>query len=144
MHGWHGGELVDEFAAHPDGLRVVVAHCVEEAVFFGEETGWHAGVYDEGEEGAEVGEREGAAGVREGVKGGRDVVVPADEAVEVSCACGVRGGGECLPDGAWDVDQRIALIQYCERVLVALHEPLLYVPLADGEEEAQHAVLFCF
>lgn len=32
VHRWHGGELVDELAAHPYALRVVVADRVKEAI----------------------------------------------------------------------------------------------------------------
>lgn len=44
VDAWHGGERVDVFAAHPDGLGVVATDGVEEAVFFGEKTWRHAGV----------------------------------------------------------------------------------------------------
>lgn len=83
MHARHCGEGVDVVAAHPDGAGVVVADGVEEAVLGGEEAGGHAGVEGEGEEGEEVGEREGAADCGEGGVGGGDGVVPCYEAVGV-------------------------------------------------------------
>jgi len=55
MHRRHGGEGVYVFSRLPDGLGVVVADGVEEAVLAGEESGWHARVEYEGEEGEEVG-----------------------------------------------------------------------------------------
>ena len=48
MHARHGGEGVDEVAAHPDGGRFVVADGVEEAVFRGQQARRHAGVEGEG------------------------------------------------------------------------------------------------
>lgn len=33
MHGWHGGEGVDVFPAHPDGFGFIASDAVEEAVF---------------------------------------------------------------------------------------------------------------
>ena len=91
VHRWHRRQHVDEFPAHPDALCVVVADRVEEAVFLGEQAWRHAGVYDEGHESAEIRQRHGAAGGCKGVKGRRDVVVPADEAIQVSvCLAIVR------------------------------------------------------
>jgi hypothetical protein len=81
VHAGHGGELVHVLAAHPDGLGVVVAHRVEEAIFGGEQARRHARVDDEGQEGEEVCEGQGAPGGCEGGEGGCDVVVPGDEAV---------------------------------------------------------------
>lgn len=46
-----------------------------------------------------------------------------------------------LPNCSGYVDQRIALVQHCERVLVAMHEPLLHVSFPNWEEEPQHAIL---
>jgi hypothetical protein len=84
VHRRHGSELVDKLSAHPDTLGVVVAYGVKEAVLLGEEAGWHAGVNNESHEGAEVRKGQGATGGRKCVKGRCDIVVPADEAVNVS------------------------------------------------------------
>jgi hypothetical protein len=35
-----------------------------------------------------------------------------------------------LPNSSRDVDQRIALVQHRKRILMSMHEPLLYVPLS--------------
>jgi hypothetical protein len=61
-----------------------VAYGVEEAVLFRKEAGRHARVDDESHEGAEVRKSQGAAGSRKGVEGRCDVVVPANESVDVS------------------------------------------------------------
>lgn len=81
VQGREGGELVEEFAGGPDGLRVVVADRVMEAIFLVEEARRHA--WEEGEygEGEEVGEGHGAADGGEGGMVGGDEVVPCDEAV---------------------------------------------------------------
>lgn len=49
-----------------------------------------------------------------------------------------------LPNSSWDVDQRIALVQHCKRILVSMHEPLLYVPLSNREQEPQEAIFLRF
>lgn len=68
MHRGHRGELVDEFPAHPNALRVIVADCVEEAVLFGEQAWRHTGVDYESYKRAKVGEGKGPAGGCEGIK----------------------------------------------------------------------------
>lgn len=81
MHGRHSGKLVDKFSAHPYALCIIVAHCIEKAEFGRQEARRHAGVYDEGQEGAEIGEGESAAGNGKCIEGGCHIVVPTDEAV---------------------------------------------------------------
>lgn len=76
VHGGHCSECVYVFSALPDGLGVVVADGIEESVFFGEETGWHAGVEHECYEGEEVCEGHCSAEDGEGCVGGGGVVVP--------------------------------------------------------------------
>jgi len=49
-----------------------------------------------------------------------------------------------LPHSSRDVNQRIALVQHRKRILMSMHEPLLYVPLSDREQEPQEAKLLCF
>lgn len=83
VHRGHCGERVDVFARLPDGLRIVMADGVEEAVFGWEEARWHAGVEDEGYEGEEIRQSHGAPdGGKCGVRG-RDEVVPGYEAVKL-------------------------------------------------------------
>lgn len=109
VHGGHGGERVDVFAAHPHALCVIVAHCVEETVLFGEEARRHAGVEDEGHEGEEVGEGHSASDGRKGGVRGRDEVVPRDEAVvwlsavvrEEALGIGGRTGSVGKTERAW-------------------------------------------
>lgn len=80
VHRGHGSQGVNVLAAHPNALSVVVANRVQKTVFRREKSRWHAGIENEGHEGAEVGQRHGSAGNGEGVEGRRYVVVPADEA----------------------------------------------------------------
>lgn len=54
VHGWHGGKSVDVFPLHPNGLTVVVADAVEEAVFLGKKSRWHARVEDKDYERKEI------------------------------------------------------------------------------------------
>ena len=66
VHAGHGGEGIDEVAAHPDGGRFVVAHGIQETVFRGKKARGHAGVQGKGQEGEKVGEGEGTADCGEG------------------------------------------------------------------------------
>lgn len=79
METWHGGELVDGFAAYPDALGVLLTDGVEEVVGFWEEAGWHAGVEAEGCEGEEVAEGHCAAGDGEDFGIRSFMVVPGQE-----------------------------------------------------------------
>jgi len=125
MHRGHSSKLVDEFSAHPNTLCIVVADSVEEAVFRRQEARRHAWVYNKGQESTEVGEGEGAASDGKCVERGRHVVVPANKS-----------------HSPWNVDQRIALVQHCKRILMSMHEPLLYILFPDREQETQQAILF--
>lgn len=81
MQTWHGGELVDRFAVHPNTFRVLLSDGVEKAVGFGEEAGWHAGVDTEGCKGEEVAKGYGTTGDGECVGIGGFVVEPAKEPI---------------------------------------------------------------
>jgi hypothetical protein len=81
MQTWHGGELVDGFAVYPDTFRVLLSDGVEEAVGFGEEAGWHAGVDAKGCEGEEVAQGHGATGDGECVGIGSFVVEPSKKSI---------------------------------------------------------------
>ena len=48
MHAGHGGERVDEIAAHPDRGCFVVADGVQKPIFRRKEARWHAGVERKG------------------------------------------------------------------------------------------------
>lgn len=84
VHGGHGGQGVDVFALHPDGLAVVVANAVQKAIFLGKEPRWHAWVEDEDYERKEIGEGHGSADDGEGVVRRSDIIVPGNETFQVS------------------------------------------------------------
>lgn len=56
----------------------------------------------------------------------------------VEKSCPSRG---YLPYGSGDVDESVSLVQDGKSVLVAMHEPLLDLPLMQWKEKAQRAVL---
>nr|POE87950.1 hypothetical protein CFP56_11179 [Quercus suber] len=120
MHRRHGGEGVDVLARHPHGLRVVVAHGIDEAVLLGQESRRRGGEENEGKESEEIRQGHGpSSGGKSGMRG-RGVVVPRDE-----------------PDGAGDVDQGVDAVEDGEEMPVAVHEPLLHPDLVDGKEEGE-------
>lgn len=80
VHRRHGCELVDVFAAHPYTLRIVVSDGIEEPVLRGEQARRHAGVDDESDERAKVGQSHRPTGNSKCVERRRNVVVPTDEA----------------------------------------------------------------
>lgn len=125
VEAWHGGQLVHVLPALPDGLRVVVADGVVEAVFRREQPRGHARPDAEDAEGDEVAERHCAAGGGEGgvVRGGE--VVPADE-----------------EDGAGDVHEGVGAVEEGEDVGVAVHEEVLDADLGEGEEDLRPGGVF--
>ena len=89
MHAWHRRQRIDIITTHPDACRVVMPDRVQKAVFRWEQSGRHAWVESEGQEGEQI--REGQCSTNScecGVRWG-DVIVPGDEAIgRVSiCSC---------------------------------------------------------
>lgn len=85
VHRGHGCQRVDIFAAHPDALRIIVSHSVEETILLRKQPRRHAGVDDKGNKGTEICECHCSAGDGEGIEGRSNVVVPADEAKQSQC-----------------------------------------------------------
>lgn len=68
VHRGHSGQGVHVFAFHPDTLCVIVANAIEEAVFFGEQSRWHAWVEDEDRKCKEIRKSHGPSNNCEGVE----------------------------------------------------------------------------
>jgi len=84
MHRGHSCQRVHVFPAHPHALSVVMSHTVEKAIFLGKQSWWHARVEDEYYESEEVRERHGSSHNRKSIERRSCVIVPCDEAVDMS------------------------------------------------------------
>ena len=84
MHARHRCKRIDIFAFHPNALCIVMANRVEEAVFAGKESWWHARVEDKCCESKKVCEGHCPSNNGKGIMRRRKVIIPSDETVVVN------------------------------------------------------------
>lgn len=113
--------MVDVSSTDPDTFSVTLTDRVLKSVRGRQESRRHAGVKAEDDEGGKVakGHRSARHGVARKVWCG--VVVPGQEG-----------------DSAWDVHQRVDLVEEGHEALVVLEDVRLQRLLAKGEEDAEH------
>jgi len=79
VHGGHSGERVDVFALHPHALSIIPANTVEEAIFGGKQSRWHARVEDENRESKKIRQGHGPPYDCECVERWSNIIVPSQE-----------------------------------------------------------------
>lgn len=80
MHTWHSCQSVHKVSTHPNRCGVLAVDGIDEAILWGKQARWHAGVEDEDHESKQVAQGHGPTSDRESGESGRHVVVERDEA----------------------------------------------------------------